>query len=121
MNLDSFISHKPAIQNLYRIKEVGLETHLREQRERRLLLEELLDRYNSGKEMSFSCVVSALMLPSLIRKGIEETERIIGDKNLDTKEKAKIFRKVFETMASELGIDLKLRKRAREKPGTSVL
>lgn len=33
--LDSFISHKPALPNLDRIREVGLETYLEEQRERR--------------------------------------------------------------------------------------
>ena len=51
--LDSFISHKPALPNLDRIREVGLLTYLEEQRERRLLVEHLLDRYNEGSTLDF--------------------------------------------------------------------
>lgn len=61
------LSHKPALPNLDRIIEAGLETYLVEQRERRLLVEHLLANYNEGRSMTFYCATGALMSPDLIR------------------------------------------------------
>jgi hypothetical protein len=78
-----FISHKPALPNLDRTREVGLEAYLEEQGERRLLLEHLLDHYNEGRSMSFYCAACALMPPGLIRQAIGEMEEMLADKQID--------------------------------------
>jgi len=115
-SLDSFISHKPALPNLDRIREVGLETYLGERKERRLLVEHLLANYNEGRSMSFFCAASALMPPDLIRQAIAEMERMLTDNQVigsDLKAKAKAMRSSIQELASQAGIDLKLRKKPK--------
>ena len=109
--VDSFISHKPALPNLERIKEVGLETWLGEQRERRLLLENLLDNYNDGRSMSFYCVAIALMPVDLVSKAVDEMLAIYQGDDPDIKAKAKALRASIEGFASKSGIELKYRKK----------
>jgi putative transposase len=118
--LDSFISHKPALPNLDRIREVGLETYLEEQRERLLLVEQLLADYNEGRSMSFYCAACALMPPDLVRQAIGEMEGVqprLGRRpspnkdGSDLKAKAKAMRTAIQNLASQAGIDLKLRKK----------
>jgi hypothetical protein len=112
--LDSFISHKPALPNLDRIGEVGLETFLGEQRERRLLVEQLLADYNEGRSMSFYCAACALMPPDLVRQAIGEMEEMLANKQVDgsnLKAKAKAMRTTIQDLASRAGIDLKLRRK----------
>ena len=119
--LDSFISHKPALPNLNRIREAGLETYLEEQRERRLLAEHLLANYNEGRSMSFYCVACALMPPDLICQAISEMETMLASKQVDDsnlKAKAKAMRSSIQGLASQAGIDLKLRKKLKQKLST---
>jgi hypothetical protein len=113
--LDSFISHKPALPNLDRIREVGLETYLDEQMERRLLVEQLLADYNEGRSMSFYCAACALMPPDLIRQAIGEMEGMLANKQVDgrdLKAKAKAMRATIQNLASQTGTDLRLRKKS---------
>jgi len=112
--LDSFISHKPALPNLDRIREVGLERYLEEQRERRLLVERLLADYNEGRSMSFYCATCALMPSDLVRQAIDEMEGMLANKQVDgsnLKAKAKAMRAMIQNLAAQASIDLKLRKR----------
>jgi hypothetical protein len=114
--LDSFISHKPALPNLDRIREVGLEIYLTEQRERRLLVEHLLANYNEGRSMSFYCAACALMPPDLVRQAISEMEGLLTNNQVDDsdlKAKAKAMRAAIQNLASQAGIDLKLRKKRK--------
>jgi len=118
--LDSFISHKPALPNLDRIREVGLEIYLEEQRERLLLVEQLLADYNEGRSMTFYCAACALMPPDLVRQAIGAMERMqsrLGRRpspnkdGSDLKAKAKAMRTAIQNLASQAGIALKLRKK----------
>ena len=108
-----FVTHKPCIPNLERIEEVGLEAWLGEQRERRLVLENLLDNYNDGRSMSFYCVATALMPLELIDKAVDEMLASSRSDDLDLKAKAKALRSVIEDSASKSSIDLKLRKKPK--------
>ncbi len=115
--LDSFISHKPALPNLDRIREAGLETYLEEQRERRLLAEHLLANYNEGRSMTFHCAACALMPPALIRQAIGEMETRLASGQVDgsnLKAKAKAMRATIQDLALQAGIDLKLRKKPKQ-------
>jgi hypothetical protein len=112
--LDSFISHKPALPNLDRIREVGLEIYLEEQRERLVLVEQLLADYNEGRSMSFYCAACALMPPVVVRQAIDEMEQLLTSKqvnDLDLKAKARAMRSLVRELASKSGIDLKFRKK----------
>jgi hypothetical protein len=112
LEADSFISHRPAMPNLERIREVGLEAFLEEQKERRLLVETLLARYNEGRSMSFYCVAGALLPPQLIGEAIAELERgQTPAKDADLKAKAKSMKAALQERAGRAGIDLKLRRK----------
>lgn len=114
--LDSFISHKPAIPNLERIREIGLEGYLEEQRERRLLAEYLLEQHNEGRSMSFYCRACALMPPGMIRDSLRKMKELLESGAVDgsdLKAKAKAMKGLIQNRASEAGISLELRR----KPG----
>jgi len=111
-----FVTHQSCIQNLRRIKEAGLEVWLEEQRERRLLVEELLDNYNEGRSMSFYCLACTLMPPNLVSKAVDEAREILINSqvdDLDIKAKAKTVKLVIQDLAAQCGIDLKLRKKSK--------
>jgi len=114
--LDSFVSHQPALGNLNRIAEIGLDGHLVEQEERRSLVEGLLAEYNEGRSMSFYCLACALMPPDLIRQALGLMKAKINGQEVDAsdlKTKAKAMRAVIQEIASAEGIELKLRKKKK--------
>ena len=111
-----FVTNKICIPNLYRIKEVGLEIWLEEQKRRQLILENLLTNYNEGRSKSFYCTATALMPVSLIEKAISEAKEIMANNrvnDLDIKSKARILKSIIQVLASKSDIDLKLRKRPK--------
>ena len=111
--LDSFVSHKPALPNLERIREVGLPTFLSEQRRRRLLVEALLADYNEGRSMSFYCRATALMRPELISQAREEVQRLEGSGEVHgskPKDRARAMRTAIQDLAERAGIDINLRR-----------
>ena len=97
-----------AQEELERIKKFGLVTWLGEQRERRLLLEELLANYNEGRSMSFYCLACTLMSITLIKQALAEIKAMPLDDS-DMKAKAKTVRSVIQELASKSGIELKSR------------
>ena len=111
-----FITNKVCIPNLYRIKEVGLKIWLKEQKERQLILENLLTNYNEGRAKSFYCTATALMPVSLIGKAISEAMEIMANNRInesDIKSKARILKSIVQELASKSDIDLKLRKKPK--------
>jgi hypothetical protein len=114
LEADSFISHKPAIPNLERIREVGLDLHLDEQRGRRLIAEYLLAGYNDGRSMTFYCTACTLMPVELIRSTVNGAGIVSENRAADAathKARAKAMRAAIQTRASEAGIDLRLRRK----------
>ena len=105
---------RTAQKNLERIREAGLEMWLKEQRERRLLVENLLDNYNDGRSMSFYCAASMLMPPELINKAVDEMLATYRGDDLDIKAKAKALRAIIDDLASKSNINLKLRTKPKE-------
>ena len=64
--------------------------------------------------MSFYCAACALMPPDLVRQAIGEMERMLSHNQVDgsdLKAKAKAMRAAIQNLASQAGIDLKLRKK----------
>ena len=85
---------------------------LGEQRERRLLLGNLLANYNEGRSMSFYCLATALMPPGLINEATNELKEKLATNQLDSsdiKAKAKALRGIIQSLAQESGLELKLR------------
>ena len=85
---------------------------LKEQRRRRLLLENLLANYNEGRSMSFYCLATLLMPPKLIDEAISELkEKLVSNQidGSDIKAKAKALRGILQSLAQQSGLELKLR------------
>lgn len=111
--VDSFISHRPAVPNLERIRDVGLETYLGEAQERHQLAEELIAQFNEGRSMSFYCAACALLPPTVIRQALTEVRAAIAQGLVDgatPKARAKAMHMTLEELARVAAIDLKLRK-----------
>ena len=112
--LDSFVSHKPALPNLDEIKEDGLDSFLREQRKRRLLAEDLIANYNAGRSMTLYCTACALLPSRTIERTIAKMEKSVEKKTVDRedyKAVAKAMKRLLKQAASDLGIDLALRRK----------
>jgi hypothetical protein len=114
--VDSFISHKPAIGNLERIRAAGLSVYLEEQRERLELVQRLLDGYNEGRSMSFYCRATALMPPHLIRQaldGIADKATAERPELSNLKVRARAMRGLIQDLATEARIDINLRRKKK--------
>lgn len=115
LEADSFISHRPAMPNLERIRVAGLETFLEEQKARRLLVERLLAGYNEGRSMSFCCVAGTLLPPEMIAEALAELDESWGGSDAeaaDLKARAKAMKAALQECADRASIDLKLRRKA---------
>ncbi len=115
--LDSFLSHRPALTNLDEIREHGLESFLIGQRERRLLVEQLLSSYNAGRSMTLYCTACALLPPRVIEQALHKVERSVVEGKLprdDRKGLAREMRRALLGLAERMGVDLSLRRRRRE-------
>jgi hypothetical protein len=117
VGIDSFISHKPALPNLERIREAGLDVYLEEQRVRRLLVEDLLADYNDGRSMTFYCTACALMPVDPLRVALESASEDAVEGRVDAttrKARAKAMRAAIEKLAHEMEIDLRLTRKREE-------
>ena len=86
-----------------------MDNWLKGQRERRLLVENLLDNYNDGRSMRFYCKVCIVLPVEVINNAIEEArEKIVSNKisDSDMKAKAKLVKSTIHDLALKSGIDL---------------
>ncbi|NQE04770.1 hypothetical protein C5S32_02760 [ANME-1 cluster archaeon GoMg1] len=100
---------KTAQENLDAIKKSGLDSWLKGQRERRLLVENLLDNYNDGRSMSFYCKVCIVLPVEVINRAIEEAKgKFVSNKisDSDMKAKAKLVKSTIQDLVLKSGIDL---------------
>ena len=112
--LDSFISHLPMLPNLEKVRELGLEAHLREQLERKALLEELIANYNEGRSTTRFCLAAALLTISSIRQAIGELSELVSSGELepaDRKTLANHMRRILDEQAHQQGVVLRLRRK----------
>jgi len=116
--VDSFLSHQPMLPNLDRIREATLEIHLQEQRERRLLAEQLISEYNEGRSMTFYCTAATLLRLAVLREALEEMEALLDSGQVDgadIKAKAKAMKALIQECADREGVSLKLRRQKEAK------
>jgi hypothetical protein len=100
---DSFVTHQECLPNIQKIKKVGVAEFLKEQVERKRLLEMILEKYNPGRCTSLYCLASALLSIGSLKKAVKQIEGAKEDK-------AKSFKKLIQELAEKEKISLKLRK-----------
>jgi hypothetical protein len=90
------------LANLQRIRATGMDSFLKEQGERRVILELFLRKYNPGRCVSFYCLACTMVSLELLR---EMVRRIKQMKVID---KVSVMKLVKDLAAGE-NVDLKLR------------
>jgi len=96
-------------ENLESIKKDGINSWLEEQKEKQLLVEELLENYNEGRSMSFYCKACVRTPINLINEALKEAEKKIVNEKIDKsniKSKAKIMKSLIKDMAVKSNINM---------------
>lgn len=112
---DSFIVHRNQLKDFKKVKIIGIDSYQSELAEKIEILKYLLANFNDGRRKSFFCMAVNLLelhdIESVVKQIVSETESQI----LTQKEKAIIAAKLFQDMASNRNIILKLNKKASTK------
>jgi hypothetical protein len=106
---DSFISHKNQFRDIDKAKRIGIETYEAELNVRIEILQNLLNNYDDGRRKGFYCLAVNLLELQDIESIIEQIGKKI-EPLTTLREKAKTVVSLFQTMADDRGIILKLRK-----------
>ncbi len=112
--LDSFLSHRVALDNLDNIRKFGMDSFLSEQRERRLLARRLIEDYDAGRSMTLYCTACALLPTRVITQAIDRVEKQVSTGTIDGDDRkmlARGMRLVISDLARSLDIDLSLRRK----------
>ena len=100
---DSFVTHRKCCTNLENIKKAGISVFLKELKERKRILEIMLEKYNPGRCISLYCLASALMSIESLNSAMKQIANVKTDKKQS-------FRKMIKELAEKNNISLKLRK-----------
>jgi len=112
---DSFITHRNQLKEFDKVKSMGLENYHAELAEKVEILKYLLANCNDGRRKSFFCIAVNLLELQDIKPIMEKIEEKIVQGELNLKEKAIFAANLFEALAAERGIVLKLNKKGAAK------
>jgi len=107
---DSFITHKNMMKDFEKAKTLGINVYKKELNEKVKILEDLLTNYNDGRRKSFFCLAVNLLKLSDVKNVLQKIKKETKSDDLTIKEKSSIAVKLFEVIAKERNIVLKLRK-----------
>jgi len=106
---DSFITHKNQLRDLKKAKQIGIEVYQAELNAKISLLNGMLQNYDDGRRKSFYYLTVNML-------DLQDTAAVVDQIASTTQpgqpvtEKAKIAADLFEKMATQRDISLKLRK-----------
>jgi len=106
---DSFVTHKNQFRDMEKAKRIGMTAYRAELDEKVRILETLLQKYDDGRRKSFFCLAVNLLDLEDISLIMEKIVNEIPPE-FTQKEKAIAAARLFEEMAEQRGILLKLRK-----------
>ena len=108
---DSFITHRNMMKDFEKVNRVGMNEYKKELNQKMKILIELLKNYNDGRRKSFFCIAVNLLELNDIKSVMKQIKKDTKSGDLNIKEKSIISVKLFETMANEKDIALKLNKK----------
>jgi hypothetical protein len=97
---DSFVTHRKIFDNLKYIKNIGIDNFIDKQKIRMNILNDLLTNFDDGRSKSYFCICSALLPLNILQDALTLTDT--------TGAKTKLLKEQFQTIAQDLGIELKL-------------
>ena len=108
---DSFITHQHQLQDMKKAMEYGIAAYHTEQQEKVMILKELLDHYNEGRSKNCYCVAVNLLTLSDLQTVMVKLHSIPETDSI--KVKAATAKAMFQALADEQHISLKLRKKPK--------
>lgn len=111
---DSFITHRNQFKDLEKIKSMGPSAYRAELDEKVAILEELLANYNDGRCKNFFCLAVNLLELDDVKQVMTEIAAETAAGAWTLKEKATTAVRLFQAMADEHGIVLKLNKKKKK-------
>lgn len=112
---DSFITHQRQLKGIERAQKIGIESYNEEQAKKAAILHILLSDYNDGRRKTFYCVAVNLLPLQDIENVMNQVAEDTSLNNLTIKEKAKKIASLFQNLAVQQGLALRLRKKSVKK------
>ena len=106
---DSFISYRPLPANLAFIREYGLEEFVRREAAKQKFLSYIIENYDDGRARGFYCLSLQLLPFDRLKETVAEAETEVTQA-AGIKEKARLLRAAFSSLADSLQVDIRLRK-----------
>lgn len=111
--VDSKLTYQKLRHNMTFIKEQGLPKFLEQQQQRMSILEKMLSDYDDGRSKTMYCIAATLLPLEKLTASLIDGEKQTRDKGIepsDQKSKSQVLHEILNAMASQEGIELKLRK-----------
>lgn len=108
-NVDSFISYQNVEKNMAEAK-LDLPGYIETLNQKRLLLENLIANFNDGRSKGFYCLAVDLLPLAFVAEVVELVAAEGSSEHLTNQEMCKKITVLFKSKASEMQIELKLRK-----------
>ncbi len=99
------------MRDLERAKKIGIAAYNEELDKKKEIFEKLLKEYNDGRKKTFYCVAVNLLDLEELEDAMRMVEEFDTSHTLTVKEKAEQIKSVFEDLAQQKNIVLKLRKK----------
>ena len=109
---DSFVTHRKQLKDMEKAQKLGIEKYHVELVEKNKILRYLLENYNDGKRKSFFGIAVNLLDLQDIRDIMKQIDVQTSASNLTLKEKAAIAVTLFQNIAQEKELILKLNKKS---------
>ncbi|MHB8128754.1 MAG: DUF3795 domain-containing protein [Mobilitalea sp.] len=107
---DSFITHRNQLKDMQKVQLMGIEQYQLEMIQKADMLKYLLANYNDGRRKSFFGIAVNLLDLQDVKNIIEEINAQTTSNHLTIKEKASVAVTIFQTLAQQKNILLKLKK-----------
>lgn len=105
---DSFKSYQKINADIEYIMENGFDTYWTLQREREVMLKDMLAEFNEGRSKSYYCIAATVMEVAELKEALAKTRK--ESDGSDIKSKAKALHAVLDGIAAQKNYVLKLRK-----------
>ena len=110
-DFDSFITHQRQKADLEKARRIGIEAYNLEQREKMRILNCLLSRYGDGRRKTFFCTAVNLLELSDVQEAVRRIGQDKAASALPAKEGALRAVGIFQAIAAERNIEIKLRRK----------
>ena len=82
---DSMVLHRNIKKDVEKAKQIGIEAYREEQREKKRILDRLLEGYDDGQRDVFFCLAVNVLEISDLKGVLEQLEKTVGDMSLSDK------------------------------------